>query len=221
MQKRSSSRDHAVSAARRSRGRPKLEDVAAIESKLLAVGFKEFVRSGYGGASINAIVKAAHMSKTTVYQRFSSKEELFRAIIRQQIDRLAPRLALSLSGEANGLVRGLMSFANRALEASLKGDLLEVNRLVYSESSRFPELAKAAADASKVGIQQIAEFIRQCASADGVPCRNPEAAAEVFVHMLRGWYANVMLTNRKISKLARENWVENSVHCLVSARQDW
>jgi TetR/AcrR family transcriptional regulator, mexJK operon transcriptional repressor len=221
MEKYLSSNDHVSSAAYRSRGRPKLEDVAAMERTLLAVALKEFVRNGYGGASVNAIVKAAHVSKTTVYQRFSSKEELFRAIIRQQIARLAPMMALSLQGEANGLEQGLTSFANYALEFSLKGDMLEVNRLVYSEASRFPELGKAAAEATKIGIRQIATFIRQCACAERMPCKNPEIAAETFIYMLRGWYANVMLTNRKISKAAREKWVVRSVHSLVSGRRHW
>ncbi len=185
------------------------------------MALEEFVRNGYGGASINGIVKAAHVSKTTVYQRFSSKEELFRAIIRQQIGRLAPMMALSLHGEANSLERGLVSFANHALEFSLKGDMLAVNRLVYSEASRFPELGKAAAEATKIGIRQVSKFIRQCAAADFIPCRNAEPAAEVFIFMLRGWYADVMLTNRKVSKAARVKWVERCVHCLVTARRDW
>jgi hypothetical protein len=107
------------------------------------------------------------------------------------------------------------------LEFSLKGDLLEVNRLVYSEASRFPELGKAAAEATKIGIRQIAEFIRQCVEADGIPCKDAESPAEVFIYMLRGWYANAMLTSRKVSKAARERWVEHSVRCLISGRKDW
>ena len=61
-----------VEAPRRPRGRPKLEDVAQIESRLLDVALQEFLAEGYGGTSLTRIVKAAGISKTTLYTRLSS-----------------------------------------------------------------------------------------------------------------------------------------------------
>jgi AcrR family transcriptional regulator len=207
--------------ATRSRGRPTLEVVAEIESHLLAIALKEFVKHGYGATSMTRIVKAAGISKTTLYSRFSSKEQLFRAIMERQIDRIGGATALRPQPGKPDLERGLKAYANRMLDLSLKGDLLEVNRLVYSESNRFPELGAAATERTEVGINQIAEFIQECAAADKLPCRNPRSAAEVFILMLRGWYVNVMLTNRKIAKEVREQWVDDAVHALLSARRDW
>jgi AcrR family transcriptional regulator len=206
---------------RRSRGRPKREDVAALEKKLLAVALREFVKHGYGGTSLTRIVKAAQVSKTTLYSRFSSKEQLFRAIIEQQIERLAATTTLQADAGRLDLARGLKSYANRALAASLQGDLLEVNRLVYSESRRFPELGAATVEMSELGIRQISEFIRQCAAADNIPCRDPVGVAEVFILMLRGWYVNAMLTNRKVAAARREAWVERAARTLLAAREDW
>jgi AcrR family transcriptional regulator len=205
----------------RSRGRPKLQDVAAIESKLLTVALKEFVKHGYGATSMARIVRAAEVSKTTLYSRFSSKEELFHAIMRQQIDRTGAIAALKPNTGRPDLARGLEAYANRMLDVSMKGSLLEVNRLVYSESHRFPELGAAATERTEVGINQIAEFIQKCAAADGLPCRDPRSVAEVFIHMLRGWYANTMLTNRKVSAAAREQWVRRAVHALLTSRAEW
>jgi TetR/AcrR family transcriptional repressor of mexJK operon len=206
---------------KRARGRPKLEDVAGIESKLLDVALKEFVKHGYGATSMTRIVTAAKVSKTTLYSRFSSKEDLFRAIMHQQIDRIGANAALKPASGRPDLAHGLQSYANRMLELSLKGSLLEVNRLVYSESHRFPELGAAAAERTEVGINQIADFIEECASADALPCRDPRAVAEAFIHMLRGWYVNVMLTNRKVSPDTREQWVKRAVHALLCSRGEW
>ena len=208
-------------AAPRRRGRPRLEDVAEIDSQLVSVALREFVASGYAGTSTNQIIRAAGVSKTTFYQRFSTKADLFRAIMRKQIEGLAPMTAHSLKPGKDKLRQGLVDYAERALRFSLKGELLEVNRLVYSEASRFPELAEAAADATRVGIEQVAEFIRNCAEADGMTCRAPEAAAEAFIFMLRGWYANIMLTNVAVRSADRKLWVERSVDVLLAGRQDW
>lgn len=210
-----------VAARPRSRGRPRAEDVGEIGEQLLAVALGEFVRNGYGGTSLNQIVRAARISKTTLYQRYTSKEELFAAIMRREIERLAPQTSLGLNEAPGSLERGLIAYAERALASSLEGDLLEVNRLVYSEASRFPELGQAASEATRIGVAQIALYIGLCAKAEGIPCRDPEAPAEVFIHMLRGWYANVMLTNRAVTARERRDWVTRAVHALIAGRANW
>jgi TetR/AcrR family transcriptional repressor of mexJK operon len=210
-----------VQADKRSRGRPKLEDVAVIEGRLLAIALAEFLAHGYGGTSMARIVKAAGISKTTLYSRFASKEDLFRAIVEQQIERLSVAATLGSDAARPDLAAGLIAYAERTLAISLEGDLLEVNRLIYSESSRFPELGAAAAERSRMGIVQISDFIQLCAAADGVACRDPDGVAEAFIFMLRGWYVDVMLANRAVPATARRAWAERTVHVLLSARADW
>jgi TetR/AcrR family transcriptional repressor of mexJK operon len=202
-------------------GRPRPEDVTAIENKLVDVALDEFLRHGYGGTSMNQIVKVAEVSKTTLYSRFASKEQLFRAIIHQQIDFLAPSAWLQSDVGPLDLEGGLKSYANHMLELSLQGALLGVNRLIYSESHRFPELGAAAAEKTALGIKRISGFIQDCSSADGIPCKDPEGVAEAFILMLRGWYVDVILINREVSAQQRKLWVERAVHALLSARSDW
>jgi AcrR family transcriptional regulator len=209
------------SAPRRARGRPKLEDVAEIDGRLLEVALSEFLKHGYGGTSMARIIKAAEISKTTLYSRFASKEDLFRAITRRQVYRLATVTPLEAQGARPNLEKGLKAYANRMLEISFQGELLEVNRLIHSEAHRFPELGAAASERTELGIQQVSGFIQTCAQADGVACQDPQGAAEAFIHMIRGWYVNIMLTNRKVPAAERERFVERAVRILLSARKDW
>jgi TetR/AcrR family transcriptional repressor of mexJK operon len=205
----------------RLRGRPRPEDASAIEGVLLDVALKEFLQHGYGGASMNQIVKAAGISKTTLYSRFASKEQLFRAIIRKQIDHLAPSASLQTDSGRPDIAAGLASYANHMLELNLQGDLLGVNRLIYSESHRFPELGRAAAEKTALGIRRISRFISDCAAADGIACKDPEGVAEAFILMLRGWYVDVLLTNREVSAAQRKRWVARAIHALLAAREHW
>jgi TetR/AcrR family transcriptional regulator, mexJK operon transcriptional repressor len=206
---------------RRPRGRPRSEDAVVIESKLLEVALREFLRHGYGGASMTRIVQAAGVSKTTLYSRYPSKDALFRAIVHEQIDRLSPSASLRSDAGPLALEQGLISYANHMIKLSLQGDLLGVDRLIYSESYQFPELGAAAAERTELGIKRISGFIRACAISDGVPCKDPKAVAEAFIFMIRGWYVNVILSNRKVSSAQREHWVRRAVHSLLSARSDW
>ena len=208
-------------SSRRSRGRPRRQDVVEIEHQLLDVALGEFLEHGYGGASLSRIVVKAGVSKTTLYSRYASKRELFHAIIERQIDRLSPATLLNEGPGKPDLVRGLRDYANHMLELSMESDLLGVNRLMYSESHRFPELGAEAAERSRLGINRIASFIRDCAEADHIPCKDPESVAEVFILTIRGWYINVMLTNQKVSSSERKKWVDRVIRALVSSRRDW
>jgi len=210
-----------VTRPKRTRGRPRLDEVADLESTLLDVALKEFLEHGYGGASVSRIVKSAGMSKTTVYSRYASKDALFHAIIEAQITRLAPDSVLAAGNEAQNLEDGLRAFADHILKRSFEGEMLGVNRLMYSESHRFPELAEEAANRSRLGIKRITTFIRERAEADGIPCEDPESVAEVFILTIRGWYIDAMLTNRKVAASERRDLVSKFVRVLVSSRADW
>lgn len=205
---------------RRTRGRPSTESMALIEREILHVALDQFVEHGYG-VSMAQIVKAAGISKTTLYSRFASKDELFRAIIRQQIERVAETMPLGSSKAYYDLEEGLENYANRTLEISLESSFIEVNRLIYSEARRFPELGVAAAERNQVGIEQLSEFIRYRAEADGIPCKDPNTVAEVLLFLMRGWYLNAMLTNSVIPTPDREDWVRRSIRTLIASRSEW
>lgn len=210
-----------VEKSGRPRGRPRPEEVEALESELLDVALREFLEHGYGGASMSQIVKVAGISKGTLYSRYGSKAELFRAIVLAQIERLSPVSALQADGVPLGLEAGLFAYADHMLATNLEGDLLGVNRLIYSESHRFPELGAAAAERTSLGTRRIANFIRACAEQDNVPCQDPDGIAEAFILMLRGWYVNAILTNSEVSAVQRQRWVRQAVHTLISGRADW
>jgi TetR/AcrR family transcriptional regulator, mexJK operon transcriptional repressor len=211
----------AEAQARRSRGRPRSDKAELIESELLAGALQEFLRHGYGSTSMAQIVKSLGISKTTLYSRYGSKAALFEAIISQQIKGLSVEAVLHRHGVPLGLEDGLRAYAVRTLEISFTGDLLQVNRLIYSESRRFPELGIAAAERTEHGIRQISEFIAECAVRDGIPCRDPAGIAASFIFTLRGWYVNVMLTNETVSPVAINRFAGQVVRTLLSSRAEW
>ncbi len=188
---------------------------------MLDVALKEFLGHGYGGASVSRIVKEAGVSKTTVYSRFASKAELFYAIMERQIEQMAPDKILGPQAGQMELEAGLKQFANHMLALSLEGELLGINRLMYSESGRFPELAEQAARRENLGIRRVADFIRDCAGRDGIPCRDPRSIAEVFIMLIRGWYINAMLSNQTVTARQRKAWVDKFVRVMLSAREQW
>lgn len=49
--------------------------------ELLGTAMREFVRHGFGGASLNRIIRSCGMSKSSFYHYFESKEALFDAVV--------------------------------------------------------------------------------------------------------------------------------------------
>jgi len=207
---------------RRSRGRPRNDEIPAIEEVLLGAALDEFVAHGYGGASLARIVGNAGVSKTTLWSRYAGKEALFTAIMKRQIERTdGAAMLLTSNGGQPALARGLARYANHMLAVSLEGEMADVNRLIASESVRFPELGVAAVQRTMIGVGQIADFISHCTRADPIPCRNPESVAEIFIGALRGWHSTTIIACRKPSRKRREAFVERLVELLLAARGTW
>ena len=62
-------------------GRPTPEDTEQLDQSLLEVAAGLFVEHGYAGTSVDQIARKASASKQTLYRRYASKEDLFKAVI--------------------------------------------------------------------------------------------------------------------------------------------
>ena len=206
---------------RRPRGRPKTEDLQALEARLVLAARQIFAAYGYGAASINNIAKLARMSKNTLYARFRSKADLLRAIVERQIARTQEELRPAFGRPEQKLEKRLCDYINVGLKRSLEADVLEINRLTASESPRFPELGEAARLRFKTGIKQVAQIIKEAAGRDRTPCRNPQVAAEMLLTMANGYYLMVIITNREVSDRERTSWVEQAVRTFIAGRPGW
>ena len=205
----------------RPRGRPKADDINELESRLISVARQTFVANGYGATSIAAIARVARVSRNTLYARFPTKAELFRAIIDQQIANTDFGGREDSRQRDKSLEATLRRYAEHQLRASLSQEIVQLNRLIYSESSRFPELGAAASARMQIGVLQVAEYIRDFAERDGVPCRDPQGVGEIFIVALKGWYGDVTLTNRDVSGPEIREVVDTVVRIFLGGRASW
>ena len=57
----------------------------AKEQEVLDVATEYFLQHGYRGASINAMARSSGISKESIYRYFSSKQQLFEAVIGREL----------------------------------------------------------------------------------------------------------------------------------------
>ena len=206
--------------ARRVGGRPRSADVAELETRIVRAALETFLAKGYGAASMNEVARAARVSKGTLWARFPTKADLFRAIIEDQIQKSYVRFRHP-GPKPKTLEAMLKAFAERALQDSLSDEIIALNRLIYAEAGRFPEIGEAAWRRSHVGVQQVAEWIREYAVKEGVPCRDPEAAAGVFTTLLRGFYSDVMLKGRLAGAAEIKAATQTMLKIFLAGRSHW
>lgn len=185
----------------------------------MSVAREAFILNGYGATSINSIAKSARVSKNTLYARFPSKAAMFQTIIARQIadvhDELEP------ATQAPSLPEALRAYTDVALRTSLNKEELAINRLIMAEAYQFPELGETALGRFKVGLQSVTRIIEVFAGRDRIPCRNPRAAAEVFLYSMYGWYTLAIATNRNVTDKEYKSWIDNVIRVFVASRNEW
>lgn len=206
---------------RRPRGRPKASDLAALEARFKLVGRQLFFRDGYGATTMSHIAEAARTSKRTLYSKFPSKSALLSAIV-------AELVASWDTGDHHTPLEGcktlrdlLLEYGGLILRAGVSPDLMHLNRVLTSESGRFPELAEIARVRNQRGVDYLAQKIEEFADREGVPCSDPRAAAEFFLMTMTGWSAVATIENRTIKAQERAAWLERAVRIFLASRASW
>jgi TetR/AcrR family transcriptional repressor of mexJK operon len=171
--------DPAATAAAAGPPSPKAEQV------LQAAG-QVFRDQGYGSASMDAIARAAGVSKATLYAHFAGKDQLFAAIVSDEcrrhsqaltapdIDRLEVREALAAIGR-------------NFLQLVLSEKARAIYRIVMAEAPRFPELGRAFyVSGPAVVLARLADYFRTADARGTLSVQNSTVAAEQFIGMLMG-----------------------------------
>jgi TetR/AcrR family transcriptional regulator len=109
--------------------------------ELLQAALDLFVEKGYAGTSVEEVARRAGVSKGTLFLYFSSKEELFKAVVRANISGLFTQWNAEMdqfTGSTADLVRhSLQQWWDRMGTTQASG----ITKLVMTESATFPEIA--------------------------------------------------------------------------------
>lgn len=101
-----------------------------------------FVQKGFAATKLSDVAREAGVSKGTVYLYFTSKEDLFRAVV-QEIIIPEVEKAESRAAQFKGSQKELIKMLVRGWwETVGKTRLANMPKLMVSEASNFPELAE-------------------------------------------------------------------------------
>jgi TetR/AcrR family transcriptional regulator len=109
--------------------------------ELLTAALDLFVEKGYAGTRVEEVAQRAGVSKGTLFLYFASKEELFKAVVRENIsgrfDEWNAEFVLFEGNTPDMLRYCLFSWWERLGSTKASG----IPKLMMSEAQNFPELA--------------------------------------------------------------------------------
>ncbi|MET0361354.1 MAG: TetR/AcrR family transcriptional regulator [Sphingobium sp.] len=109
---------------------------------IMAVASSSFLDHGYSGTTMSGIASTLGGSKGTLWSYFSSKEELFAAVIDDATRAYRLQLTQILDDPCNDLRQTLRRFCISIMEKVTSPDAIALYRLVAAEAGRFPEMGR-------------------------------------------------------------------------------
>ena len=207
-------------AAKPGPGRPTAARVEAISRAILAAATSEFFRSGFEDARVDAIAEAAGVSKSTLYERYPTKQALLRAVIAIHVAGWA-RDWEDKGGPVPTDLRQRLKHRARGFLGYFCSDGFETFERLFTNSPSMDELRRLR---HEVGHQRIVQVIAQeiinGARDEAIQARTAIRIAEMLMGMLYGWWR----TQQEVRRVTREEalaYADHAVDVLFEGRAAW
>jgi AcrR family transcriptional regulator len=110
--------------------------------ELLDAALDHFVEHGFAATRLNDVARAAGVSKGTLYLYYSSKEDLFKAVVRESV--------VPMIGEAEGMLSEFTDSSEKLFRLLMTAwwdkigntKLSGLTKLMMAEAGNFPDLAR-------------------------------------------------------------------------------
>jgi len=152
---------------------------------LLKAASAVFLESGYGGASIEEVVRRVGGSKASLYSYFGNKEGLFGDIVAAQCNEFMANLELPTAPD-RAIEQTLTRVAHCFLTMFLDSERRELFRIIVAEAQRFPSLAQRFYENGPLRARRLlGDYLRIQHDAGFLNCPDPEFAASIFIEMVK------------------------------------
>lgn len=166
------------------RGRPTQAEARELSQTIRDAAVATFLESGYDGATMEAIAKAAGITKRSLYARYPDKRAVFVDVIPWALSRYEAEDSADAPRDED-IEAALLKIGRVALKRATDPANVRLKRIAMSESARFPEFEVTAESMMWSGRQRAVVQVLQRGEAMGVvKIDDIEVAAEHFLAMV-------------------------------------
>jgi TetR/AcrR family transcriptional regulator of autoinduction and epiphytic fitness len=198
------SSDEAVPQVRRGGSREAIVDAAE----------RLFLERGFASVSMDELAEVAGVARRTLYNQFSSKEEIFREMLRRLSGQLENAFPPGI--ETRGDVQDVLRLVARLiLELHRNPEYLGFLRMVVADSRQFPWIAEEFATVMDPQTERLVRYLAHLTALGILDCRNPMLAAHQFIGMLNELSLWPWMMGREGLPISAEDAVEETIRMFL------
>lgn len=199
----------------RRRGRPP----GLTGRELIGVARGVFLEHGYAGTTMDDVAARARISKSSLYRAHASKELLYAAVVRDWAaagrDAMSPHLETLRSGQ--DVRSDLVAFCEVLRAGVLDHEVLQMRRLVTTESTRQPDVADEYFTQSwERNIDALADVLRDLHDQGRLTVPHPRLAADQLTWLVLGASLNRRLLTDNDQRSSSEPTVDYAVDLFLA-----
>lgn len=191
-------------------GRPDQQASEELVRHIVGVATRLFIEQGYAATSLEQIAAAAGSGKQTLYRRFGSKAELFRAVIDHHTRRLVESVHAAVAPDASP-IEALKQCGRAMFDYMMTEETLSLQRVMIAECGRFPELGKRVLESCAEPFQELLNrLVRAAREAGQLHAPDLDLARDLMFSTITGWPVHQRLFGADPfdDKPARDAWFE-------------
>jgi AcrR family transcriptional regulator len=177
--------------------------------QVLDAALELFLERGYEGTSMDAVARAAGVTKPVVYACFAGKEELFRALLRREEERILAEIQAAFDGSdlsdpEGTLIEGFTGFL-RAVAASP-----EVYRLIFlGEGGGNTAVARRIQRGRQAQVDALSVLVRGWLPSTGK--RNADRRHDVTARLLGNAIAGLAESGARLLLSGTDGWTPETL----------
>jgi TetR/AcrR family transcriptional regulator, regulator of autoinduction and epiphytic fitness len=173
-----------------------------------------FLERGFGSVSMDELAEAAGVARRTLYNQFSSKEEIFREMLLGVSGHLEEVLPPGI--ETQGDVEEVLRLVARMiLQLHGRPEYLGFLRMVVADSRQFPWIAQEFAAVMDPQTERLARYLAHMNAMGVLESRNPLLAAHQFMGMLNEFSLWPWMMGRPTLAVPAEEVVEDTIRMFL------
>jgi len=155
---------------------------------IIEIAKTSFLKNGYDSTTMSSISQQMGGSKGTLWSYFTTKEELFAAVIDNLAADFQSFMGAALNTEQD-IHTTLTLFCQTFMERISRPEAIAVQRMVVSQAGRVPELGRMFYDhGPAINHKTMAGFLKRQMDAGVIPEDNADEAAKMLLDLCTAGY---------------------------------
>src|SRR5579871_3021969 len=170
-----------------------------------------FLERGFGSVSMDDLAEAAGVARRTLYNQFTSKEEIFREMLLRVSSQLEDAFPPGM--ETQGDIEDVLRLVARViLDLHQNPEYLGFLRMVVADSRQFPWIAEEFAAVMDPQTDRLVRYLGHLTAIGILDCANPTLAAHQFMGMLNELSLWPWMMGRESLAIPAEEVIEDFDH---------